>query len=109
MRSLAPLASEIVPPPVHAPDKDANGPAPWAWACAVNRENASANAPHELRITDDIEADGMDPLRRAASAGSVADPQARRCLYRGWIALCKGRAVLPSSRALCCSSRSEHR
>src|SRR6266567_5668285 len=60
MRSLAPLASEMVPPPDHDPDRDANGPAPWAWACAASSKNPSANAaPRQARPPDGIDRDGM--------------------------------------------------
>src|SRR5437016_11943163 len=60
MRSLAPLASEMVPPPDHDPDSDANGPA-WAWASAESRKKASASAaPPHARAQDGIAQDGID-------------------------------------------------
>src|SRR5438067_7951492 len=74
MRSLAPLESEMVPPPDHDPDRPANGPAPWAWACAVNSKASANAAPHELRVQDDIDGDGikLPPVGRTASAANAS-------------------------------------
>src|SRR5439155_9968795 len=71
-RSLAPLASEMVPPPDHDPDRDANGPAPWAWASAGSRKKASASAaPPHARAWNGIDREGMSfPCLPRLSAAS---------------------------------------
>jgi len=57
---LAPLESEMVPPPDHDPDMDPNGPAPWAWAAAESSKNASASAaPLHAGAWNGIDRDGM--------------------------------------------------
>src|SRR6266567_6445381 len=73
MRSLAPLASEMVPPPDHDPDRDVNGPAPWAWASAGSRKKASASAaPPHARAWNGIDREGMSfPCLPRLSAASV--------------------------------------
>src|SRR5216684_9282382 len=85
MRSLAPLESEMVPPPAHDPDSDPNPPAPCARASTVSSRNASAKvAPRHARAQDGIDRDGMDspslppPGDGAASAGGRCAPIAHR-------------------------------
>src|SRR5215469_1598068 len=80
MRSLAPLASEMVPPPDQDPWSDPNGPAPCARASAARSRNASANvAPRHARARVGIDRDGMvSPIGCLEAAGRLRPADAAR-------------------------------
>src|SRR4051794_24033476 len=84
MRSLAPLASETVPPPVHVPPRPANGPAPCARPGGPPNESAASGAP-PITLAEAVDRDmlgvpgGLEALiDRRMWAGPSLDTSAGR-------------------------------